>query len=90
MKKVNTEIQGRKYVVLVDDDETDYTSGLVIGPPDLDSLELSEEILTTLHNELFHRGLITKQDVMKRRQEVLSALQFAFSVNVDTIINLYK
>lgn len=90
MKIVNTEIDGKKYVVQVPDEETDYTSGFVIGPPDLNELGLPEAVERRLHNELFVRGLIRKSDILKRRHEIAAALQAAYAVDAEVITNLYK
>lgn len=89
MKQVETEIAGRKYMVSVPDDEEDYTRGLIIGPPDLSTLDLPEEVEIRLNNELFVRGLISRKDVFKRRNEVFAAWQSALSVNVDQILRMY-
>lgn len=90
MKQVKTEIDGKKYVVLVEDDEEDYSRGLVIGPPDaLYKLDLPPDLETRLHNELFNRGLITRRDVMKRPNEVFAAWQSACSADVQSIVSCY-
>lgn len=88
MKQVNTEIDGRMYVVQVPDDELDYSRGLVVGPPDLDVLELPQDITDRLHNELFVRGLITKKRL--QREQVFAALQAALQVSTEKIIALYR
>lgn len=86
----DVEIEGRKYVVQVPDYETDYSRGIVVGPPNLDVLDLSEEITTRLHNELFARRLITKKDIVKRRNEVVAALQYVLGVDADKIMRCYE
>lgn len=90
MKQVPTEIDGRKYIVTVPDDELYYERGIIVGPPDLGSLELPEELEIRLNHELFARGLITKKDVMRRRQEVTNAWQSALAVDTERIVSEYK
>ena len=84
--------KGRHYKVLVPDGAPidTWSRGIVIGPPDTDSLGLSEEVSTRLHNELFNRGIITAADANTRRLDVQSALQYAMRVDAQSIINLYE
>lgn len=85
------ERNSRKYKVQVPDDSPEYTwqYGIVIGPPDLSGLGLPPAVTTRLHNELFNRGLITKNDVRKKANEVQGALQAALNVDVSSITELY-
>jgi hypothetical protein len=82
----------RHYRVLVPDGAPPETwqRGIFLGPPDLDSLGLSEEVTTRLHNELFNRGIMTAADANTRRLDVQSALQYAMRVDAQSIINLYE
>ena len=83
---------GRKTKVLVPEGapETTWKQGIVIGPPDLSSLGLKEEITTRLHNELFNRGIIRRGDARAQRAEVHAALMSALRVDAETIIALYE
>lgn len=73
-----------------DDAEPDeYVRGIIIGPPDLSMLGLSQEIEDRLHHELFVRGFITKKDTLRKREEILAALQSALILTVDTIVEAY-
>jgi len=89
---VDTEREGRKYKVQVPDGapEAMWPAGIIIGPPDLSSLNLDYETETRLHNELFNRGLITLRDTRKRIQEIQAALQAAFRVDAGTIMEAYQ
>lgn len=72
--------------------ETDRANperGILVGPPDLASLSLPVDIQRALNNALFNRGLITKQDVRRRPNEVFACLQQALQVNTTRIMNLY-
>lgn len=82
---------GRKYKVQVPENATPETwkYGITIGPPDLSGLGLPPAVTTRLHNELFNRGLITKNDVRKKANEVQGALQAALNVDVSLITQLY-
>lgn len=68
----------------------DPALGIVIGPPDLTSLGLSEDQTRSLHQELFRRNLITLEDVRKRPHEIQGALQAVLKADAIKIINLYK
>jgi hypothetical protein len=64
--------------------------GIPVGPPNLSELGLPENIERALSIELFNRGLITRDDVRRRPQEVLAALQAALKINATKIMNLYR
>lgn len=82
----------RKTIVQVPEGtpENRYAQGIVVGPPDLSTLGLSEEVTTRLHNELFHRGIVRRGDARMRRPEVHAALVAALRVDVEHIVNLYE
>lgn len=88
---VHTLRDGRKQKVLIPDNAPDSHAamGVLVGPPDLDALQLPTALEVRLHNELFNRGLFTRKDVQKRPQEVFAALQSALRVDVAAIANLY-
>lgn len=88
---VNIERDGRKYKVQVPENAAPETwkYGIAIGPPDMSGLGLPPAVTTRLHNELFNRGLITKNDVRKRTSDVQGALQAALNVDVSLITQLY-
>lgn len=89
---VVVEKDGRKYKVQVPEnaDPETWKYGITIGPPDLSGLGLPPVVTTRLHNELFNRGLITKNDVRKRTSDVQGALQAALNVDVSLITQLYR
>jgi hypothetical protein len=86
-----TDTGGRLYKVLVPDSapESHARYGIVVGPPNLDSLELDEKIATRINNELFNRGIFTYKDARRRRGEIYTALQSALRVEVGLIMDLY-
>lgn len=90
MYETVAEIDGRYYYVLVPDHETDPTKGMILGPPDLSSLNLPPDVEETLHTELFVRGIRDKKIAQKKRQEVFAALQAAFAVSAEKIVECYN
>lgn len=81
----------KKYRVIVPDGspENTWQYGIVIGPPDLSGLDLPPALLVRLHNELFARGLITKNDAQKRIQDITGALMAALKTDAQTIQAIY-
>lgn len=92
MITVDIDKLGKKYRVQVPDDalEESWQYGVVIGPPDLSSLDLPPSIEVRLHNELYIRGLITKQDIVRRMPDVTAALQYALAIDAQRIAELYE
>lgn len=90
-KLVETTIDGRKYIVSVPENSepVSYHMGIIIGPPDLSLLGLTEEQEARLHMELYVRGFITKKDVLKNREELIAALQAALTLSVERIVECY-
>lgn len=87
---MKTVIYNSTYVSVPDDEpEENYSRGLIIGPPDISRLGLPEEIEARLHHELFVRQVITRKDALKKRNEIYAALQAAFSLDVDRILECY-
>lgn len=92
MRKVGRLIGDELYIVEIPDYAPDSEAylGILVGPPYLDSLGLSDEVRIRLNKELNARGLITKKDVRHRTSEVLAALQAAFKIDVARVLNLYE
>jgi hypothetical protein len=67
-----------------------WSSGILLGPPDLSELGLPEEVTTRLHNELFVRGVTRRSDAKAKRADVLNALQAALRVDAQRIIDIYE
>lgn len=64
--------------------------GIPIGPPDVvDHLSLPEPFATTLHNQLFERGLLTAQDVRHKPGALQGAIAAAMMVDVAKIHEAY-
>lgn len=91
-KQVQTTIDNRQYIVSVPEDTEpyEYHMGIIVGPPDLSSLELTPAQEARLHNELFVRGFITKKDVLRNREELIAALQSALILSVEKIVECYN
>jgi hypothetical protein len=87
-----TDDDGYKKIVELPDSASNEEAayGILIGPPDLDELDLPERLKIKLNNELFDRGLITYEDVKSQHQSISSALKAVFKADVVAIVNLYK
>lgn len=83
-----TDSDGRMFRVLVPEGG-DPKYGVIVGPPLLDNLNLPTVTMIKLHNELYHRGLFTYDDVKNRRSEVMSALQSALKLTIEGIVEAY-
>jgi len=75
MKRVEwTDEQGKKHSRLVQDNILqDPDEGIPLEPPDIERLDW-EAIKRTLHNELFHRGLIDWQAVQRSGNGLQAAI----------------
>jgi len=83
--------QGFLYRVLIPDNAPQEHAelGVRLGPPGLDGLDLTLDQKVRLNNELYHRRLLTKQDVLRRHNEITSALQAALKIDANQILSLY-
>lgn len=82
---------GRKWVVLVPQGrEEDAAMGIPVGPPDLKSLELPEEIEIRLNNLLHARGMLTWNDIRHNIPGVKAAILAAIRLDVTRLTNLYR
>lgn len=93
MKDVDyTDDAGRRWRVRVPDDclSDRYNEGIPIGPPALDSLGLPLETEIRLHNQLHGRKLITLQDVLRRPNDVIGALQATWKLDLQRLQTLYR
>lgn len=91
MKKVSyTDEMGRRWLVGIPEDYEGLPEmGIPIGPPDMSSLKLPEEMETTLNHQLFDRKLFTLADVRRRPAEIQAALKVVFHLSATRIHNLY-
>lgn len=83
--------EGRLKTVLLPEEEPDANAymGVPVGPPDLSQLGLSPETEVRLNNELFHRGVITGQDALRKRSDIVGAIQAALKLDAEKIVVLY-
>lgn len=86
-----TDEEGRKKVVLLPNDslEADPSMGVPVGPPTLENLNLPKEIEVRLNNELFNRNILTAQDALKHRGEILYAVQAALKIDANSVLDMY-
>lgn len=86
-----TDASGRLWAVLLPEDapDADAPKGFIVGPPDLSELDLPRSTMVRLHNELFHRRLLTAEDARLRRPEFVAALSSAFKVDAGRVADLY-
>jgi uncharacterized membrane protein len=94
MKKVEyIDPRGRKYLVLVENNESDemLQYGIKVGPPEdiVDELGLPEDKATELHNQLYNRKLWSMKEVNRNPKAIFAALQAVFRVNQQMIVNAY-
>lgn len=89
---VYTDAQGRKFKVLIPDsaDDSHAKYGIIVGPPELTSLKLDLDTEVRLNNQLFARGIFDLKGAQRNRQEIFAALQAAFALDTDRIVNLYR
>lgn len=81
---------GQKFLVAVPEGFEDMIdNGIIIGPPDLESLNLPKPVRVALNNQLFERKLFTWSDVRLRPAEIEAALRNALRVQVRQIKELY-
>lgn len=87
-----TDPDGRMFKVLLPDDAPDEHTqyGIVVGPPSLESLYLPLEIEVRLNNELYYRGLFTKQDVRRHSTDVQGAVHAALKLDIQGVIACYE
>jgi hypothetical protein len=91
MRKVEYEVNGRKFLTMLPEGVDNVDLGVPIGPPEFtDFLNLPEPFATRLHNQFFNRKLFTLQDLQKRPQEIQAALMSAMRVDMSTIMRAYK
>lgn len=83
--------EGRWFAVMLPDSapDTHAPRGVPLGPPRLDALELPLDIEVRVHNQLFHRSLLTAEDLRRRPNEVTAALMTALKVDAARIVGLY-
>lgn len=84
--------KGRYHRVKLPDDAPDDQAplGVLVGPPDVvDYLNLPEPFATTLHNQLYHRGLFTAKDIRKRSVELQGAILAALAVDTGRLHEAY-
>ena len=86
-----TDPEGRMWAVWLPEGVPDEqaSEGIPRGPISLEPLGLPLDFEIRLHNQLFHRGLLTATDVRKRRTEVQAALMAALKVDAGRILALY-
>lgn len=86
-----TDAEGRRWAVDLPAGapDGDAAMGLHVGPQPLHELGLPLATEVKLHNELFARGILTLSDAKQRRAELFAALQAAYAVDGERLIQLY-
>jgi len=62
--------------------------GILLGPPRLEALGLPLDAEIRLNHQLWHRGLITQQDLERHIGDVRDAVLAAFRVDAQRILAL--
>src|SRR5688572_20078153 len=81
--------EGRKLEFFLPEVADDVAKGIPLGPPSLEELELPKEIEIQLHNELFHRGILTGRDALRNRNQLIAAVQSALKVDAERVLQAY-
>lgn len=83
---------GRLWIVALPDGVPDeeVAKGVHVGPAPVDALGLPHDTAVRLHNQLAARRIFTYQDAVTRRAEVFAALQAAFGVDTENVVQLYN
>ena len=85
-----TDEEGFSWRVLIPRHEIEHPErGIVIGPPSLEGIGLSEDVRKELHNQLWARGIITKEDIRGRHLDITAALQRAYRVDLAKVTEAY-
>lgn len=89
---VYTDVEGRKFKVKIPEEAPDSHSkyGIIVGPPDLTELKLPLDVEVRLNNQLYDRGIFTYKDAVKRRSDVIAALQSTLALHATKIVELYR
>lgn len=84
--------EGKYYLMAIPDDATDEMArfGVLIGPPDLDQLDLPSEVEVRLHNQLYWRKIYTARDLRAKRVDTQGAIQAALRLEVDRILQIME
>lgn len=91
LKKIeHTDLDGRKYLIELPEEFQDMPeTGIIIGPPSLEMLNMPLDMEVELNNQLFDRKLFTWSDVRRRPEEIEAALKAVLKVDVRKIKELY-
>lgn len=83
--------RGRYFQVELLDEDPSH--GLIVGPP----LELMDKLTglspaarVRLHNELYHREILTEADISARPREAEAALKAALKIDVGRVMEAYR
>lgn len=72
-----------------DAEDEELEIGILIGPPDLSSLDLPPELEQRLNAELWNRGLLTYAQVMKHPNELIAVWQAALRVDAMKLMSVF-
>ncbi len=82
---------GRNWWVYLPDNapSNEANTGIPIGPPSLEDLEIPKSFEVALHNQLFNRKIFTSADIKRRRADVVSAIRSAYKTDSETLYAHY-
>lgn len=70
------------------DSEAEF--GIPLGPPSLEGLDLPKQVEVALHNQLFHRRLLSARDIRRNRNDAAAAVMAACRLDVDRLLALIE
>lgn len=76
-------------VLMPENDDSDPSMGIPLGPPDFSELGLPEDTAVRLHNQMFARGILTKADLRGKQREIFAAIQAAYKVDISRVTAVY-
>ena len=88
----HVDIEGRKWRVLVNDDDPDSMAqyGIPFCPTDLSDLGLPLDFEIRLHNQLFERRIVGHADAAARATDITAAIRTALRVDAQMIIEAFR
>lgn len=91
MKQAEVMIEGRRYWAYVSEEDSTPGGAIVIGPPEglVDTLGLTSELATRLHNILYDRKIFKYEDAIKRGA-MQGVMQELFALDAQVVLEKFN